>query len=224
MNCEQARQLFDAYLDGELSASLATELGAHRVQCPECRQALALLEVTGHIIASDDEPVSFREGFSERLLACMQAPKTRWAGRVRRALYIAGPIAAAAVIGLAFLGRFDSGPNRFAGEKVEGDGMVIELSSPDTDPWVEPPATDEQQAADRSLELWFERTRENLARKGQSGESLQNYLDMTILQWLDMLNEVQDESVDADHFPGADTTAPTAPELPPADGGDVEGL
>ncbi|RME38576.1 MAG: anti-sigma factor, partial [Planctomycetota bacterium] len=53
MRCEDARQLFDAYLDGELSASLRTELKAHCVHCPACRHELAVMELACHLVASD---------------------------------------------------------------------------------------------------------------------------------------------------------------------------
>ena len=36
ITCQNARQLFDRYLDGELTSSLHTELHAHRLNCSEC--------------------------------------------------------------------------------------------------------------------------------------------------------------------------------------------
>jgi Putative zinc-finger len=120
MRCEEARQLFDAYLDGELSPSLATELGVHRVRCAECRRSFALLEVSGHIISSDRDPVTVPDDFSERLLACVDVREHGWVAKVRRTLYFVGPLAAAAVIAMAFLGFFDRGrDSRVASMKVE---------------------------------------------------------------------------------------------------------
>jgi len=136
MDCEQARQLFDAYLDGELGSALATELGAHRVRCAECRQALALLEVSEHLITSDPERRELGTNFTHRLLACMDMPDENWrpavngpsgriaerepmVSRLRRGLFWAGVSAAAAMVALAFLGAFDRrGESRVAGLTV----------------------------------------------------------------------------------------------------------
>ncbi len=136
MDCEQAKQLFDAYLDGELGSALATELGAHRVRCAECRQALALLEVSEHLITSDPEPRELGTNFTNRLLACMDLPDESWRpavsgpsgrtaeresmiSRLRRGLFWAGVSAAAAMVALAFLGAFDRrGESRVAGLTV----------------------------------------------------------------------------------------------------------
>ncbi len=66
MNCEQARNLFDAFLDQSLSGSLATEFGAHRLACNQCRRELALLEVAGHVIAADSEAPLIGDEFTDR--------------------------------------------------------------------------------------------------------------------------------------------------------------
>ncbi len=72
MHCEQARNLFDAYLNGELSSALETELAAHRLQCPDCRHQLAMLEVVGHVVAADGEDEhSLDDAFTDRLMACL---------------------------------------------------------------------------------------------------------------------------------------------------------
>lgn len=121
MDCRQAQQLFDAYLDGELSPTLETELGAHRVQCGDCRRALALLEVSGHIIRADHEEAATDSAFTDRLLACMDEPSRTLTHRAWRIASIGGGLAAAAVVALAFLGLFDSRQRGMvAGERVEG--------------------------------------------------------------------------------------------------------
>lgn len=121
MDCRQAQQLFDAYLDGELSPSLATELGAHRVQCASCRRALALLEVSGHIIRADHEEAAPDDAFADRLLACMDEPNPALTHRMWRIATLGGGLAAAALVALAFLGMFDS-RNRgvVLGERANG--------------------------------------------------------------------------------------------------------
>ena len=227
MNCEQARQLFDAYLDGELPPALATELGAHRVNCPECRQALALLEVTGHIIASDSEPVSLRDDFSERLLECMDTKVSRWPSRMRRILYISGPLAAAAVIALAFLGVFDRHDTKVASEKTQAVGVpsVVEADANGASNEIDEAELEAIADADRALEEWVERTRENLNTKLESGEKLREYFDLTIFQWLDIVNSAQNASGGEDHFPGADIQLePDADMAVPTDDDTIEDL
>jgi len=181
MHCEQARQLFDAYLEGELSPALATELGAHRVECGDCRRALALLEVSGHIVSSDREPVQLSSGFSDRLLACMEPKSAWWVQRTRRMLYIGGPLAAAAVVALAFLGVFDRGGIEPASEiEYAPVGTISELFN-DADP------ADDQ--AEQALDELALQTRESIDAKRQSGEYLQQMLEMTVTQWLDVVDE-----------------------------------
>lgn len=230
MYCEQARQLFDAYLDGELSPALATELGAHRLRCPECRRSLALLEVAGHLVSTDRDPVTIRRDFANRLLDCMDAPTPRWTQRVRRVVYIAGPLAAAAVIALAFVGVFDRGGGEVAGARDVGSGAVL---APDDPLFVidesllrgdegGPPAAGDG-ASDKALEAWIEQTRRNMGTKRQSGESLHKVLDLTIMQVMDILEQASDTSSVDDHFPGAQSAAPLEKSEPsPDDGGERE--
>lgn len=230
MQCEQAQQLFDAYLDGELSAPLATELGAHRLACADCRRALALLEVSGHIIASDREPVSLKSGFAERLLACMERPGKTWTRRLVRGFYIGGPLAAAAVVVLAFLGVFDPGDAQVAGRKFEvgvlhpDAGFQRPLPEPSENDFLDAPyrggVTDER------LRTWIEQARKNLAAKRQSGESLQEALDMTVLQLLDILQQAESASSGRDLLPPTDADDPRNSPQEPAltDNEDVEDL
>jgi len=210
MRCEEARQLFDAYLDGELSKPLATELAAHRVRCAQCRRALALLEVSGQIIASDNDPISLDADFSGRLLACMDTPKKRWPMRMRRAVYCVGPLAAAAaVIALAFLGMFDrgngAGTHEIKGQKDTREPPEVELVTESTAE-AETALPSDTADAERALELWINRTRRNSQAKRESVESLQKALDLTVGQWLDILEEAKDGSSAEDHYPGADAT------------------
>ena len=218
MRCEEARKLFDAYLDGELSPSLATELGAHRVRCPECRRAFALLEVSGHIISSDREPVAVRHDFSERLLACMAAPYRGWFGKVRRSLYVAGPLAAAAVITLAFLGFFDRGrDSKVAGKEVKADVTVTRASAT--------PSAHDLEAAERAIDRWVGQMQASKAAAGATSEASPDIPDLTILQILKMLEEGNDGLARPQRFPGADPHELFGPpDEPPASDEDVEDL
>jgi hypothetical protein len=97
LSCEQARNLFDTYLDNELSDDLVTELVAHRVRCASCRHELALLEVAGQVIRADREEPAPAADFTNRLMACIQqrqAPVPVY--RRPRTIWLAGTALAAA--------------------------------------------------------------------------------------------------------------------------------
>jgi hypothetical protein len=126
MNCQQAHNLFDAYLNGELPAALATEFGAHKLRCPNCRRELALLEVAGHVIASDTQRPVLSGEFTDRLLACAtQAPvrRTPW----RRILAIGAPLAAAAC--LLFVLTVNRAPAPEMAPRVLGENERIDSTA-----------------------------------------------------------------------------------------------
>jgi len=102
MNCHQAQQLFDAYLDGELTGPLLDELGAHRVRCDDCRRALDLLTVAGQVVATDAVAPGLTDDFSTRVLAAaLRRPRRQpW----RRLAWVAVPLAAAACLAMVFWG------------------------------------------------------------------------------------------------------------------------
>ena len=86
MDCAQAQALFQTHLDGELTGSLAAEFAAHKLTCGTCRRELALLEVTGHVIAADQDVPLLGDEFTDRLIAIAtqrkpwyQRPRTLWA-------------------------------------------------------------------------------------------------------------------------------------------------
>lgn len=224
MRCEQARQLFDAYLDGELSPALATELGAHRLRCAECRRALALLEVSGHILASDRDPVSLPEGFEDRLLACMAKPSTRWSRRARHALYIAGPLAAAALVALAFLGAFDRRSGEVAGEEAAWTKAAFtEDRASGSDDSLDAAVDEADEEATREWDLWGQQVLENFDSQRQRGESLQRALDQRMLQFLDVLEKAKENSRSpAESLENDVTDGSLPPKAPPTNGESLE--
>jgi len=213
MQCHQARQLFDAYLDGELSPSLATELGAHRLSCSDCRQALALLEVSGHILRSDRDPVQAPDDFTDRLLACVD-PAPVWRKRVFSTLYIGGPLAAAAVIALAFIGAFDrNGPSQVAGVKEIAPATMVQAAQPP--PKATAASTVESvDPAEQALTEFFDKTQQ---RVNDQGQSVQKVFDLTILQMLDILEEAKDRSqARPTPWNGIDAASPNPENAEPA--------
>ncbi len=216
MHCEQARQLFDAYLDGELSPSLATELGAHRLRCADCRQSLALLEVSGHILRSDRDPVQASDGFTDRLLACVDTVPS-WRRKVLNTLYIGGPLAAAAVIALAFVGVFDGKrPSQVAGVQQVAAPSVVQSTQPGK-PIIPATAVPAQTVdpAEQALTEYLDQTQQRMKDKG---ESVQRVLDLTVLQMLDILEEAKDRSQSGIKPESSQWKAPAAaPQEGPSD-------
>jgi anti-sigma factor RsiW len=207
MRCEQARQLFDAYLDGELSTGLATELGAHRLKCASCRRELALLEVSGHIIRSDSAASGLPLDFTDRLMQCVQTPRQRRLAMLRKSLLVGGPVAAAAVIVLAFAGFFDGRGT----SKVAGVSEINPHAQPARDLASEP------QASDRELQEWLDNAQRNVDTARRTGESLQNMLDSTLIEVLDVIEEGEEQPAsEADDQ--LDESAPTDPSASEEDG------
>lgn len=98
MNCREAKQLFDTYLDGDLSGPLVDELGAHRIECSHCRRTLDLLEVAGQVIATDAGVPDVGDDFTARVLLAAEEIPPRRSIAIRRLLYVGGPLAAAACV------------------------------------------------------------------------------------------------------------------------------
>ncbi len=180
MDCDQAHHLFDAYLDGELSPALATELGAHRLGCPSCRQELALMEVAGHVVgAGADDPV-LEDEFTDRLLACIQPTVT--APRKRRYLIIriGGALAAAACVTLQIT-VLTRPTEQVASIRESADGMESAIRSQEpTIPDVAAPGLAEAKDALQSIPETVLKTRESSA-------SLLRYGQMTLLEMIDRL-------------------------------------
>ncbi len=179
MNCDQAKNLFDAYLDGELSGPLETELAAHRLHCASCRHELALMEVAGHVISADADP-SHRldDGFTDRLLACIETGPDGSVHSANRRWWIGGSAlaAAAAIVIVCTMWLYNPG-GRVAGERAFNPALPAEKSSVQID------EADLSQAADsivRQVEsTWTERA--------DGAQSLIEFGQMTIMQTLDRL-------------------------------------
>ena len=174
MRCEQAIHMLDAYLDGELSSSLATEVNAHCLRCRDCGRALALAQVAESVISSDCLAPVVREDFTDRLLACLKpVPRLRrlpW----RRGIYIGAPIAAAAVVAFAFLGFFEPPtPTMVLGKLETG---------------VPKPAATVGDVFDGSMDLIIERATDNLNTKFDSGLTLKGTFDRRLWEVMDLFS------------------------------------
>jgi hypothetical protein len=126
ITCQHARQLFDRYLDDELSSSLQAELHAHVINCGSCQNHLALIEACGDVIRLDRREPALSGTFTDRVLAARReqvSTSSTAARRWRRAgWWIAGPVAAAASIALILT----VGVPTFDGQPMPTKGTVVD--------------------------------------------------------------------------------------------------
>lgn len=168
MNCDQARNLFDAYMDGELTATLATEFAAHRLDCEDCRRRLALMEVVEHVVKTDEqEPEGLCDGFTDRLMACLpSAPSHRSWREDRRWLYLGAALAAAAAIAFLMYGPFSP-----TGKHLVAGRMAIGEPSPAESEAVDVPNPEDIQDA---WQQWLRALDQQMTRPGSS-DSYSNF-------------------------------------------------
>jgi hypothetical protein len=131
MNCSECEQLFDAYLDGQLSGSLRLEFDAHRLRCRRCQQTLAMLEAVGHVIASDWQMPELSEDFADRVMRGIEQPRPRVLHfpLARVAVLAAAAAQAAAVLIFAVLWNTPAPP-----APVDSGAVVSTGGQPDDDP------------------------------------------------------------------------------------------
>lgn len=105
MNCSDAEQFFDAYLDGELAGSLRLEFDAHRLRCTACQQKLAMMEACEHILSGESRGPLLSPDFTNKVMNEIRQRRFAEARRPRRRLVwaAAAAVQAAAVIVFAFL-------------------------------------------------------------------------------------------------------------------------
>lgn len=186
MNCEQARNLFDAYVDGELSPPLEMEVSAHRLACASCRQELALLEVVGHVMSldhEDAEPDLLRPDFTDRLLTCIEPPGTAAARRRSRWLRAGGGVLAiAASMAFAMSLFFNSSAPRVAGVKATRVAP--------------PPAVGTAEVTDAADSL-VRQVESNWSRHADGAQTVIQMGEMTLQNVLDRLGS-KDQPIGAD--------------------------
>ena len=133
ITCQHTRQLFDRYLDGELSPSLQAELHTHVLSCSTCQSELAMLEACGDVVLFDQREPQLEDEFTDRVMASFRSrqasrPSRRWA---RVALVAGSPLAAAASIMLAIGVMMPKQPttgSMTAGETVAMPKTIIEVA------------------------------------------------------------------------------------------------
>lgn len=106
ITCDQAKQLFNPFLDGALSESLRCELHAHQLACSKCRRDLAILQTTAEVIARDESEPALGDQFTDRLLACINESNRKRNAPARYRIWAFRGLSAAAAVALAFTGWF----------------------------------------------------------------------------------------------------------------------
>lgn len=126
MNCSEAEQFFDAYLDGGLSGSLRLEFDAHRLRCPVCQQKLAMMEACEHIISRDTRMPSLSDDFTYRVMNEIRDRRVLRLHARRTRIVAAASILlpAAAVLLLAVLWPFGASPTSVDRAGLAGSGYV----------------------------------------------------------------------------------------------------
>jgi len=169
MNCEQARNLFDAHLDGELSPAMETELGAHRLGCCDCRHELALMEVVGQVITVDElvEP-GLDDAFTDRLLACLDRGQPLYGGlRIKGWKAVGSLLAAAAAIAITLTIWFSGPSPKVLGVKSVKPSEPAEL--------------------DRATDSFVDHVQATWTQRADNAQNLLHFGEMTIMQILDRL-------------------------------------
>ena len=129
MNCEEIKNLMDAYLDGELDPITSQKVEQHLPDCPKCEQAYEMETVMAHAISQAapyyKAPLELRERIQVSLREAIGAPASRGAAAedplpvrrpeaVRRGVFfdmpwnwlaLAAAIALAAIVASSFLPR-----------------------------------------------------------------------------------------------------------------------
>ncbi len=121
ISCEQTQHLFDSYLNDELSASLVSEVDAHRLECAACRHQLALMEACGNVIRLDACEPRPSADFTDRLMAILDEEKTSrpWLG-ISRGMNIAGGLLGVAAAIAAVVVFYPEG-RKISGRQVSPD-------------------------------------------------------------------------------------------------------
>jgi hypothetical protein len=190
ISCQHARQLFDRYLDDELSPSLQTEVHAHRLNCTACQNELAMLEACGDVVRLDRSEPLLSASFTDRVLLARRSQRVvrprRWG---RLIATVAAPLAAAA--SLAFTVSVIMPPARTARPPVI-DSFVVAAPEKIQQALVEPEAlsvevkrelasTPQMEAVDGWMAVLLEHSKSTLEGTRRSAEQIQALLKVGLL-------------------------------------------
>jgi len=97
MDCKHFESLLDGYLEGTLDESARLNAEEHLRTCPACRMRLKVAEDCRTLNEEDEVPVSFSEGYRERIMKEETIPVkknfpkiTRWLAVAAALVFVAG--------------------------------------------------------------------------------------------------------------------------------------
>ena len=124
ISCEQAQNLFEAYLNDELAAAMTAELDAHRLECDSCRHQLVLMEACGNVVRLDTAEPHVSADFTDRLMAILDEDRGRrgWLQIDRRLKVACGLLGVAAAIALVVL-FYPADSPEIAAEQVQPEDI-----------------------------------------------------------------------------------------------------
>lgn len=102
MNCNDIRQVLDAYVDGELGAERCLEFEAHQAACAHCAGALRMRRALHEAVARQAPYYRAPRALRERIAARLGEPERRAARRN----WIPWAVAAATVMAVSVLGTW----------------------------------------------------------------------------------------------------------------------
>jgi hypothetical protein len=105
--CDHVQNLFDAYLNDEISAAQASEVDAHCLKCESCRKQLRLMEACGNVIRLDTSEPQLSNDFTSRLVNIIEQEPAVFGLQLHRRMKIAAALlgAAATIALFGFFGR-----------------------------------------------------------------------------------------------------------------------
>ncbi|GMU21790.1 MAG: hypothetical protein AMXMBFR13_18790 [Phycisphaerae bacterium] len=189
ISCQHARQLFDRYLDDELSPSLQTEVHAHRLNCTACQNELAMLEACGDVVRLDRSEPLLSASFTDRVLLARRSQRVvrprRWG---RLIATVAAPLAAAASLALTvsvIMPPARERPTLVAGvaEAAREDvrRILVDEASLPADAKRELESTPQMEAVDGWMAVLLEHSKSTLEGTRRSAEQIQALLKVGLL-------------------------------------------
>lgn len=125
MQCLQARQMLDEYLDGDLPALQKEKLAQHFFACKSCNQQWLFAQSLQRQLQSMPYPPPYA-GFAERVINAVTAPAQARRQRYGFAVGFASAIAATLVVWLVVASQYTA-------QTPAGDGVInIELAAEET--------------------------------------------------------------------------------------------
>ena len=142
MNCDDIRQVLDAYVDGELGAERCLEFEAHQAGCPHCTGALQMRRALHEAVAGQASYYRAPRALRERIAAQLGEPERR----VRRS-WIPWAVAAAAVMAVSVLGTWKL--------LTRGDALAGEIVSSHVRSLMAEHLTDVRSSDQHTVKPWF---------------------------------------------------------------------